>query len=151
MTCIKIEDLMKEYGLSRKEFMVIATHVGLFVTDKDTEVCGVPDFFFDIVRSYVEIKKELEKNDFVVVNKRVADVLAQLGYTVFEFYNEPYVTAKYKVVKHEDTKLVTDPKDRARIIYLGRKTLVPNDLYEKIQQLKKRESQRAETFTIDVT
>lgn len=150
MACIKVEEVLKKYSLSREELKVLANSNGVFMTDKDKEVCGVPEHFLSILEAYVQLREELDRNDFVQVDKHIAKILVQLGYTVVEYYNTPYVTKKYRVVKFDDARLLTDQKDRARIVYIGRKTLVPVDLYEKIQLLKKKESERKDTIVVDV-
>ncbi len=102
---------------------------------------------------YYNLKRDLQESDIVEFdrNDNMVNILVDLGYTVISYKDKVYVTYKYKRIDPNDLRFIVDQKERQLIILLFNKYyLVPNELYNKVQQRKKQEKKRTQTIVIDI-
>ncbi len=151
--CLTFDELKQRYQLNDDEIRVIANASGIFVASNDNKICATNTLFLDLVQLYYNLKRDLQESDIVEFdrNDNMVNILVDLGYTVISYKDKVYVTYKYKRIDPNDLRFVVDQKERQLIILLFNKYyLVPNELYNKVQQRKKQEKKRTQTIIIDI-
>jgi hypothetical protein len=149
--CTPIIEIQNKYNLSKKELLVLASESGIFLTEQDDKICGKNELFYKNIETYVESRKHVEENNIVMMNVERAKIFSMLDYTVITHSGKAFVTNKYKRISSTDLKYIVDSKDRGKVVlFLNKYYLVPNNIYEKILQQKKKEKTRSKTFVIDV-
>mgnify|MGYP001772629238 CR=1 FL=1 len=149
--CIEINELLSEYNISRKELQMLASKAGVFLLETDSKICGVSQYFFDLLKEFAENKERIEKEDIAEIDKKFVDIFNELGYTVIKYYDNVYATNKYRIMDRETVRrYVRNKKDMNRVIFFAGKTLVPEDVYKKILEAMKEERKRAETIVLDI-